>query len=428
MTTSSYIPRVKDPIARRLWIRVDVWIVLAVLGLLSAGMLGVYSASYDIALRSPLSNNDPYFYITRQSAFFAIGLFGAFAANLVDYHTYRKFSIPLMAGTVALLAILMILSAVGGGEGRFGAARWFLGGSIQPSEVAKLMMILYTSHWLSTKGNRLKSIQYGLIPFGMMVGIVCLLILLQPNVSTSLLIALISFTLFFLGGADIRHFLVAIFAAAIPFILAVNFLPYVKVRILDWQQTFAEPLNAAYQLKYSVFAISSGSLFGKGIGMGEIKYILPVAHSDFIFSVWSEELGFIGSLFIIGSFMLLAWRGVLAAQRARDMYGYLLAMGVTCWISYQAIINIAVVTLVIPATGMPLPFMSYGGSSMVMTMIGIGILLNVSRDPAIGRTLKPSKSGLDTIRETTNMRRGDGRARVPSPSHRGRVAVTQRKK
>ena len=422
-----YIPRVKDPIEKRLWIRVDVWIVLAVLGLLVAGMLGIYSASYDVALRSPLSNHDPYFYITRQLFFFAVGLIGAFAANLVDYHFYRKVSIPLMTVTVLLLASLMILSALGG-EARFGATRWFLGGSIQPSEVAKLMMILYTSHWLSTKGDRLKSIQYGLFPFGLMVGIVCLLILLQPNVSTSLLIALISFTLFFLGGADIRHFFLAICAAAIPFVLAVNFLPYVKERIMDWQQTFAEPLNAGYQLKYSVLAISSGGLFGKGIGLGEIKYILPVAHSDFVFSVWSEELGFIGSLFIIASFAILAWRGFLAARRARDMYGYLLAMGVTCWITYQAIINIAVVTLVIPATGMPLPFMSYGGSSLVMTMIGIGILLNVSRDPAIGRTLKTSKSALDTIRETFNMRRGDGGTRVPGPSNRGRVASTQRKK
>lgn len=424
MTT--YIPRKADKLANPLRFRIDVWIALAVLGLLIAGMLVIYSSSFDVAFRSPLSGNDPAFYFRRQAYFLIIGLVAMAITARIDYHFFRYFSILAMGFTVVALIALVILGNVGGsgelGEQTFGATRGFLGGSVQPSELAKLTMILYVSHWLSSKGDRVKSIQFGLVPFSIMVGVVCALILVQPDLSTSALVVLISFSLFFLAGADFRHFFFALIIAVASFWVATQVSTYAQSRIDDWRIAFENPFEAPYQIRLGLITLASGGATGKGVGQGEIKYILPVAHSDFVFAVWGEEWGFAGSLFVIGSFALLGWRGVLAARRARDMYGYLLAMGVTCWICYQALMNIAVVTATMPPTGIPLPFMSYGGSSLVITLVGVGVLLNVSRDAAIGRTLKQSPSALEAIRESINMRRGNRRARVPRTRRSGRVA------
>ena len=365
-------------------IRFDVWIALAVIGLLIAGMLVVYSSSYDIAFRSPLSNNDPTFYFRRQFLFMVVGLIAMGGALIFDYHHFRYLSLLVMGSTILLLLIVLFF-----GSSNFGAQRGLFNNSIQPSELAKLAMIMYVSHWLSTKGDRVRSIAHGLMPFGIMVGFVAALIMLQPDLSTAILVALISFTLFFLAGADWRHFGLALVLIPIVFAIAYYAFGHVSQRIDAWQVAWQDPLlSEQLQIKLISIGLGSGGLLGRGPGHGQIKYFVPAAHTDGPFAVWGEEFGFIGSLFVILSFAFLAYRGILAARRARDAYGYLLAMGVTVWISYQALLNIAVVTSTIPFTGVPLPFMSYGGTSLVVTLAGVGILLNVSRDPAIGPTLK----------------------------------------
>ena len=365
-------------------IRFDVWIALAVIGLLIAGMLVVYSSSYDIAFRSPLSNHDPTFYFRRQFLFMMVGLVAMGGSLIFDYHHFRYLSLIVMGGTILLLLIVLFF-----GSSNFGAQRGLFNNSIQPSELAKLATIMYVSHWLSSKGGRVKSIAHGLAPFAIMVGFVAALIMLQPDLSTAILVSLISFTLFFLAGADWRHFGLALILIPIVFVIAYYAFGHVSQRIDAWQVAWQDPLlSEQLQIRLIAIGLGSGGLVGQGPGHGRIKYFVPAAHTDGPFAVWGEEFGFIGSLFVILSFVFLAYRGVLAARRARDAYGYLLAMGVTVWISYQALLNIAVVTSTIPFTGVPLPFMSYGGTSLVVTLAGIGVLLNVSRDPAIGPTLK----------------------------------------
>ncbi len=417
MISSNLIPRKESPIAKKLKVQFDVWIALAVMGLLIAGMIAVYTTSYDIAYRSGLSNFDPAYYFRRQFFFLCLGLIVVAVSLQFDYHQFRTPSLYVMGVALILLVLVLIF-----GVDRNGARRWLFTASIQPSELAKLAMVLYISYWLSTKGDRVKSISYGLVPFGVMIGGICGLIMLQPDVSTAALIGIIAVTLFFLSGANLLHFLGLGGIAAAGFLVVIRVSDYAFNRVILWQAAFVNPIDVEQlQLRMIAMSLSTGGLLGKGPGHGEIKYFLPAAHTDGTFAVWGEEFGFIGCMFIILSFVLLAWRGIVAAQRARDMYGYLLAMGVTVWISMQALLNIAVVTSTIPNTGIPLPFMAYGGTSLVMNLCAVALLLNVSRDARIGRTLRQGEFAVRQSDEDSGVRRRDRRSRLSRPSSRRNV-------
>ena len=422
MTThDNYLPRKDSSIMPQLRVRFDVWIALAVFGLLIAGLLVVYSSTYDIAFRSPLSKNDPTFYFARQFKFMLLGFVVIGLILTFDYHHLRKFSGVIGVGTLLLLVLVLFT------EGSFGAVRGLFNNSIQPSEIAKLSMVLYISHWLSSKGERVRSFQMGLLPFGIMVGAVVGLIISQPDLSTSAIVVTISTGLFFLSGADWKHFAIATIVVVLGFLAAINVSTYAGNRVDAWREALRNPAQSdEVQIQMVTIGLGSGYIVGRGPGRGVIKYRIPAAHTDGTFAVWGEEFGFIGSMAVILSYTLLAWRGVLAARRARDMYGFLLAMGVTIWISVQALLNIGVATTIIPFTGVPLPFMGYGGTSLVITMTAIGILLSVSRDAAIGRTLKQANTytaAVDTESEDENfetlgLRRRNRRARLSSPGRR----------
>jgi cell division protein FtsW len=414
MVSSNLIPRKESPIEEKLKVQFDVWIVLAVMGLVIAGMIAVYTTSYDIAYRSGLSNYNPTYYFNRQFFFLCVGIVAVGISLQFDYHQFRTPSLYAMGGTLIMLVLVLII-----GIERNGSRRWLFTASIQPSELAKLAMVLYVSYWLSTKGERIKSITYGLMPFGVMIGGICGLITLQPDVSTAALIGIIAVALFFLSGANLIHFVISGALATGGFVAVIQLSDYASKRVEWWQTAFNDPISVTQlQLKMIAMSLSTGGLWGKGPGQGEIKYFLPAAHTDGTFAVWGEEFGFIGCMFIILSFVLLAWRGVLAAQRARDMYGYLLAMGVTVWISVQALLNIAVITSTIPNTGMPLPFMAYGGTSLVMNLCAVALLLNVSRDARIGKTLRQGEFAVRQD-EATSVRRRNGRSRLSrNGSHR----------
>ena len=383
MAQQSFIPRKDAPIQQALRFRFDVWIALAVGGLLIAGMLVVYSASLPTTFYAFKEHT---FYLRRQFIAFLIGLVGIVVIMQFDYHFFRKLSLLIMGATIASLVVLQII-----GEANFGATRGLFNNSIQPSEIAKLAMILYAAHWLSSKGERVQSLWYGLVPFAVMVGLICGLVVLQPDLSTAILIAIISFTMFFLAGADLKQITIAFLVAAALFYGVTTVLGHTGARIEGWQAALEDPRNAPDQVRWSIMALSIGHIRGTGIGQGVMKYRLQVPHTDGPFAVWGEEWGFIGCMFIILSFVFLAWRGFLVARQARDMYGFLLALGVTCWISTQALMNIAVITSTMPFTGIPMPFMSYGGTSLLITMLGVGILLNVSRDAQMGKTLKQQR-------------------------------------
>jgi cell division protein FtsW len=356
----------------------DYWLLLATGALLVVGFLMVYSTTFDLGDRF---QGNPVYYMTRQVVAMALGIVAIIVLMQFDYHVLRYASVPLILITIGLLVFLLLF-----GQADYGAVRALAGGSYQPSELAKLAVILYISHWLYSKGDRIKRINYGLVPFSAITGIMFTLIVLQPALSAAILVTLISFTLFFVAGADLKQVILVGVGASIVVAFMMVTLPHASQRIDDYVIAFRDPQQASYQVIQALGALANGGYFGVGLGKGDQKFgPLPLAHTDGVFAIVGEELGLLGAIGVVVLLAFLAYRGFRAASRARDTYGFLLAVGVTVWISYQALINIAVITAVIPFTGMPLPFLSYGGSSMLVTLIGVGILLNVSRDAALGR-------------------------------------------
>ncbi|HOU42549.1 MAG TPA: putative peptidoglycan glycosyltransferase FtsW [Promineifilum sp.] len=352
---------------------VDVWLLLGTAALLVFGFLMVYSTTFDLGFRF---KDNPVYYMTRQLGAMALGTAIIAIMMQFDYHALRILSVPIIVVTIVLLVFLLFF-----GQVNYGAARALSQGSYQPSELAKLATILYIAHWLHSKGDRIKQVNYGLLPFSIITGVMFALIVLQPALSTAILVGLISFTLFFVAGADLKQVLVVGLVAGGVVLLMMTILPHAAQRVSDFRAALADPFKASYQVRQALAALAQGGLFGVGLGQGVQKFgPLPLAHTDGVFAIVGEELGLVGALGLIALFCFLAYRGFRVATRARDTYGFLLAVGVTVWIAYQALINLAVITSTIPFTGMPMPFLSYGGSSMLITLIGVGILLNVSRD------------------------------------------------
>lgn len=361
----------------------DYWLLLASAALLVVGFLMVYSTTFDLGDRF---ESNPVYFLTRQLVAMGLGIAVIVAFMQFDYHILRYISVPLILFTGVVLFLMLLF----GQADEYGAIRTLSEGSYQPSELAKLATILYIAHWLHSKGDRIKRINYGLVPFSIITGAMFTLIVFQPALSAAILIALISFTLFFVAGADLKQVVVAGALALVVVIFLMLTLPHASQRIDDYMAAFRDPQLASYQVKQALGALANGGYFGVGLGKGDQKFgPLPLAHTDGVFAIVGEEMGLLGSVGVVLLLGFLAWRGFRVASRARDTYGFLLAVGVTVWISYQALINIAVITAVIPFTGMPMPFLSYGGSSMLMTLVGVGILLNVSRDAAFGH--RPSR-------------------------------------
>jgi cell division protein FtsW len=387
---------------------VDYWMVVAVAGLLVIGMLMVYSTTFDLGL---LAWEDPTYYFRRQSVALLLGLAAILIFMQFDYHILRRYSIIIMGGTLALLIFLLVT-----GEANFGATRGLYENSYQPSELAKLATILYIAHWLSSKGERIKGLTYGLVPFAVITGVVCFLIVQQPDLSTAGLIAIVSLTIFFVAGAEIKQILIAGSFGGIIFYLLMRAMPHAAARIKAWQEVLRDPEQAIWQVKQALIALGSGGFVGVGLGNSTQKFgPLPAAHTDGVFAIIGEEMGLFGSLLVIGLLALLIWRGIRAAMSARDTYGFLLALGITCWLGYQALINIAVITAVIPFTGIPLPFLSYGGTSLLFSLIAVGILLNISRDAHITTREQPTTKVAESSRASFGLRRRDGRARLSRP-------------
>ncbi len=360
----------------------DYWLLLAAVGLVIVGLLTVYSTTFDLGTQ--WKDNSTY-YIERQIMALILGLVGFVVVLSFDYHVFRKFSV-----VVILIALAGLMATLMFGEASNDVQRGLLAGSYQPAEAAKLAMILYISHWLSSKGDRIKMVTYGLIPFSIIVGIVCGLVVRTPDLSTAALIAMVSFTLFFVAGADWRQFLLAIVLGSIAFALLIAFFPYATERWDLYREAFNNPIQAGYQMKQTMAALGRGGITGVGPGNSTQKFnVLPAAHTDGAFAIIAEEFGLFGSLAIMALIGFLVWRGILAAKNARDGYGALLAVGISCWLGYQSLMNIAVITAVIPYTGIPLPFISYGGSAFAVTIVGIAILLNISRDANLTKRPQP---------------------------------------
>ena len=346
--------------------------------LLSLGLLMLFSAGYAVAL---YRRGDAYTYIRPQLLFAALGLAAMYAASLVDYHIWHKLAWPIMGLSLLLLVIVLFMPEYNG------CKRWIVLpglGTLQPSEIAKFAVVLVFSHIISLNHDRMQGFAAGVLPFGILLGLVAVLMLLEPHLSGTLLILSIGAVLMFVGGTGLRWFALAgglgvgaVFAAvlALP-----QLVPYAADRLSSWRDPFADPLGEGHQTIQSLYAIASGGVAGLGLGNSRQKYLyVPEPQNDFIFSILCEELGFVGAALVIFLFLLLLLRGITLAVRARDKFGALLVVGFVVQVVLQAILNIAVVTNTIPNTGISLPFFSSGGTSLLMLLGEMGIVLSVSR-------------------------------------------------
>jgi cell division protein FtsW len=389
----------------------DYLLIVIIAALLIVGLMMVYSATF--ALGYQLYGQPTYFFI-RQALWMGIGLLAMIITAMIEYHTWRKWSIPIMAGALLLLGLVLVI-----GSDRFGGQRWLLKGSIQPGEMAKIAVIIYIADWLSSKGARIRQVTYGLIPFAILLGFVTGLIMLQPDFSTAVLIALTAIAMFFIAGGDLWQMIASSVLGGATFALLITRSEYRLARIASFLDPMGDQLGNNYQVRQILIALGSGGITGLGLGASRQKFgYIPASHTDGIFAILGEELGLIGCLVVIALFALLAYRGFRIAISAPDAFGTVLAAGITCSLIFQALINIAVVTATAPFTGIPLPFISFGGSSLVISMMGVGLLLAVSR-----RTLPEEEQPKDQKERVNSapydLRRWDGGTRVPrSGRHR----------
>lgn len=357
---------------------IDYPLLLTVAILLVFGLVMVYSASFGLALQNSTVElpRATAYYLVRQLQWVGIGTVAMVFMALVDYQAWRRWAIPILGGVFLILVALLLMRT-----GEEEAQRWLLGNSVQPSEICKLGLIIYISAWLASKGEKIRQLTYGMIPFAILLGIVTGLIVMQPNYSTAFLIIGMAIAMFFVAGADVAQLLIGFVVGGASLALLVRSSSYHWNRVLTFVASpLSDPLGDGYQIARAIFALQSGGLTGVGLGDSVQKMgYLFAAHTDAIFAVIGEELGLIGGLGVIALYGILGYRGFHIAAKCRDPFGTLLAIGVTSWFVLQAALHIGVVTATAPPTGITLPFVSFGGSSLVSCMAGVGLLLSVSR-------------------------------------------------
>jgi cell division protein FtsW len=343
--------------------------------LVGFGVAMVFSSSAIVAKEK---FGDPNYFSFKQLIFAAIGLAVMFVVMKVDYHTYRHPAVVFsgLAIVVALLVLVFFLAAAANTH------RWIqlAGFSLQPSELAKLALILFLSYFLEKRKGKVNDLPFTLIPVAVIVAVLAGLILLQPDLGTAVSLLLISGVLLFVAGLDLRWIAASIIFALPTFYLLVFRVRYRRERILAFLNPWEEPLGRGFQIIQSLLSVASGGIFGLGFMEGKQKlFYLPEAHTDFIFAVVGEETGMIGTCAILVLFTVFLWRGLRTSMRAPDLFGFYLALGITMMVCVQAFINMSVVLGLLPTKGIPLPFLSYGGSSFVVMLAAVGILLNVSQ-------------------------------------------------
>lgn len=359
----------------------DLPFLVLVLALVAFGLVMLFSASYAVAL---YRRGDAYAYIRPQLLYAALGLAAMWLASRVDYHLYHKLAWPVLGVSLVLLTVVLFMPEYNG------CKRWLVipgVGTLQPSEIAKFAVVLAFAHIISLNASRMGSFAVGVLPFGLVLGAVAVLMLLEPHLSGTLLILGIGAVLMFVGGTALRWFVLAgagaVCAVAAAVAVMPDLVPYAADRLASWLDPFADPLGDGHQTIQSLYAIGSGGATGLGLGNSRQKHLfVPEPQNDFIFSIVCEELGFVGALAVVGLFVLLLLRGITLAVRAPDRFGGLLVVGFVVQVAMQAALNIAVVTNTIPNTGISLPFFSSGGTSLMMLLGEMGIVLSVSRQEA----------------------------------------------
>lgn len=380
----------------------DHWVLTIALSLSILGLLMVFSASLVTTASSTDYGNDPYFFLKRQLIFMAVGLVALAAARRVNLDLLRPWlSLPLVGVTVGLLILVLLI-----GPEINGAHRWIDFGpfQFQPSELAKLAIIFYMADFLARRGEKIESF-LRVIPALGIFGIVLVLVEQEPDLGTALVIAGVFMGMLFMAGGRVIHLAAMASAGLMVVVVGILAKPYRMARITAFLDPMAKPLDEGYQAIQSLIAVGSGGLFGRGFGIGHQKFkYLPEAHTDYIFAILSEELGLIGGVAVLVLFVTLLYKGFKIGVNCRRPYLRFLAAGITFQLALQALLNIGVVTGSLPSTGIPLPFISYGGTSLLFSLLAVGLLLNISdhnaRQSEEGRK-KPRRSNKKTRRGST---------------------------
>ena len=389
------------PTARR---RLDLPLVAAVITILIFGLVMVYSASWDYSLQE---YGDPMYMFARQVQWLGLGIAVAAALMFFDYHHWRRMVVPVMGLTIVLLIVVLFMNEI-----RLGARRSLYQGSYQPSELAKVVTIMYLSVWLYAKRQVLHDVALGLVPLGVILGVIGGLVYQQPDLSAAVTLMLLGGLLFFLAGGALKQIGLLLLVAAVAGFIVVQVNPTGSVRVAEFVSGFKNPTEASYHVRRSFEAIVSGGTFGVGIGKAQSKLTgLPVPPTDSIFAVVVEELGLFGAMVLILLYAGIVWRGMVIARRAPDMLGTLMAAGLVIWIGLEASINMMVMVGLLPFAGNTLPFVSSGGSNLVSCLAAIGILLNISRQ----RSEAPIDDEGSAHSATADLRGRDRRRRLPGP-------------
>jgi cell division protein FtsW len=386
-------------------------LLVVVLAMVAIGVVMVYSAS---SVRSYLASSNPAAQGLQQGIWAVLGLSAMMLASRIDFRILRYLAIPLYLGSFVLLVAVLL---PGIGFEAFGSRRWIVVpgiGTFQPAEVAKLAICIYLAHWLDRKGRQAHSFWNGFVPFGMLVAPGFLLIALEPDLGTAGVYAITALAIFFMAGANLVYLGAMASAVVGAAVLMISSTPYQLERVQTFLDPFRDPLDKGYNTIQGLFALAMGGLLGQGLGASKLKYLyLPAPSTDFIFAIIGEEWGIIGTLTVLILFGLLAYHGYRIAIHAPDTFSGLLAAGLTTWLVAQACINMMVVTALMPVTGIPLPFISYGGSALTINLVAVGILLSISRETSQTGSLLDALSGLG---------RRDRRARVPRAGRRAGAA------
>lgn len=401
-----------EPRSQSFWSTLDKPVMILVGILLAIGIMMVFSTTFDWSFSEWGS---PTVKVMEQVRNVGIGLAAAIFVVLFDYRRVRRVAVPIL-----LMAIAALIAVLFFGDDVFNARRSLIQGRLQPGEAAELAMVIYMAAWLGSKNTRIRSLTYGLIPFAVLVGVVCFLVVLQPDLSTAMVIVVVCAAMFFLAGADIVQM-----AASTALALGMGFALIMASSSFNYAQdrigTFFEGIVDITQVHEHTFqayiAFTNGGWFGRGLGESLQKFnnALPAPHTDSIFAIIGEELGILGAGVVVLLFVLLVARGFQISRRAGDAFGALLAAGLTIWIVTKALLNIAVMLALVPPTGVALPFISFGGSSLVTLMVGVGLLLSVQRATNL-REYAPERRNESASLDRS---RRDRRARV-SRAGRGR--------
>jgi cell division protein FtsW len=379
-----------------------------------AGLVMVTSASAAYAYTQYQSS---FYYAERQAIWMLIGFFALFVLSRIDYRKLRPLA-PVGAVTVALLMLLVLVPHLGVTVN--GARRWFEAGPLgtfQPSELGKLAFAVFIAHWIDRRAGRMGDFRRTLVPFAAMLAGVLLLLMLERDLGTAFVMVAIFVSAYWAGGGRLRHVILLAGLLGLGFVAVTLLEPYRFARLTAFTNPWADPLGSGFQATQSIYGLASGGFFGVGIGHSIEKYgWLPEAHTDFIFAIVGEETGLVGTTLVMLGFLFFGVRGYRASLRAPDTFGMALAAAITTWIAFEALLNMATVTNTLPITGVPLPFFSYGGTSVATTLAGVGVLLSIARHGS-GSSLGKNRQADEAV---DRWRRDRG---TPVPRARGRASV-----